>query len=750
MTFLFTLFNTTKGTSVLTHDPDGWDDVELIIRRDERFHGMFFDFSTTLGFFNNGGGREFIESVYDDLGIDEEVTIDVDIDCNESGVFETLYDGILNLASISFDRTYLRCNIEQSGITQTVLDRMDMKIDLSSTTGIDGTAFAAMTRAPYDLTLHSKLIFAESELDDNINSLHSISVLGAAQPIEKVWYQVPYALNKNELKETTTPIAYTNLDTAASVFSTQANNWFHDTTLQDPPLVPGTYNVGFDFTGTYRDSMAAALTRIVGSIGAAGIELVLFYGQDRFSASTTVLGTIAGYTTALAAFTQAISVVGSTTITINPGDKIWLMWVSQGYDVTAGVGPFPIDIRFDHSGGSDTATLTLDIDSTTPSSTCKAFAIYEAFAKIAQSITDQADAFRSNYFGRTNSQPFAEAANGCGSFTAVTTGYLIRKFTLANEPPSVSLNELFSAMNAIWNLGLNIEDGGTDQVIRVEPKNFYYNTTVLFQVANIDFLVTKVSEKRYINEIAIGYDKYRVDDINTEDEINIEQQRITLLKIIKQPIDAICSFIASGYAIEWTRRKRIDITTDWRYDKNNFVVCLNRSVDGGGAPDNLTTAEQDENYTSTTGLIDPATSYNLRISPLRNMLRWMYVVGAGLLKDAGANSIFTSGEANSSQVSTRMVDNNCPGEYNNVNIAEDADVAWDSANLEDGDVVWIPEEIDFDDALSFTDYKLARANPTRAIEYSEGSTTFLKGFILELRYKPVQGTATYKLLRENP
>lgn len=747
MTFRFTLFNTTQGTSVLTHDPNGWDEVELIIRRDERFHGMFFDFSTKLGFFNNGAGREFIESVYDGTGLEEEITIDVDIDCNDSGTFETLYDGKLNLASLEFDRTYLRCNIEQVGITQTVLDRLDTKIDLSSVTGIDGTVFAAMTRAPYDLTLHGKAIFAESEIGSLLSQQYDFDLTPAETP-PRLFMQATYALIKNELKETTSNPTYFNEDTTANGIPQQTSSPFHDTSPQSPAFVPGTYNVTYDFSGDFLDNVPGTNGRTVGDI-----TLSIAYGQSLATSTIFTLGTIAGYVQAsgTALHTEPFNFNASTTIVMNLGDKIWLIWVCASYDITSGGAgiPAPIELTVDHTTGGDTASLIIDITSTEASSTCKAFAIYEAFAKITQSITDQADPFRSTYFGRTNSQPFAEAANGCGSFTAVTTGYMIRKFLLVDEPPAMSLNELYTAMNAIWNLGLGVEDGGTDQVVRVEKRNFFYNTTVLFQVGNIDFLVTKVKEDEFINLIDIGYDKYKVDDINTEDEINVQQQRITLLKVVKEKLDALCQFIASGYAIEWTRRFRNNTTTDWRYDKDNFVICLNRSVDGGGAPDDLTTAEKNENYTSTTGLLDPATSYNLRVSPLRNMLRWIYVVGVGLLKNAGANIIFTSGEANASQVSTRMVDNNCPGEFNNVNIAEDADIAFDSANLEDGTVVWIPENVEFDAPLSLTNYKLARANPERSIEFSE-TTTFLSGFIVEIRYKPVQGTAHYTLLKENP
>lgn len=745
MNFRFTLSHT-SGTEVLTHDPEGWHDVVLSIERDLDMHGMFQNFDTNLSFFYKGGGRQFIETIYDADGIDEEIDLLVEVDCGESGIFEVLYNGRLDFSDMVQDKTFLAIDIKQDDISQLVINRKDTKIDLNAATTMEGTAIAAMNFGPYDLTLHSKTIFAESELDDDLSDLHTFSIT-TAEAVKRLWCQVPYEMIVNELKETQTPAKYTNKDTSASTHNDQTNVSFHNSGSQSPLLLPGTYDVDFDFSGTYRDNVPDAVNRIVGGIGGAGIDLALFYG-DRSDLNVFVIGNIAGYTTAAATHNIAFNFNGSTTLNLVPGDELWLIWVIHGYDITTGSGSHDVNITFDHSGGGDTANLKISIDSVVDSSTAKAWAIHEAFAKISQSITDQTDAFRSDYFGRLNSQPHSYAANGCGAFTAVTNGYQIRKFALSEHTVYMSLKDLFDAQNAIWNLGMGIEEGGSGQVIRVEPKNYFYDNTVVLQIPNISDLKTTVAADRFTSLIEIGYSRWQLEDINLLDEFCTKQQCTTFKKATENEINAICEFIASGYVIEFTRRNRFGTTADWRYDSDSFVICLNRSVDGGDIPTLLTVAEKNENLASSTGLLEPSTIYNVRISPKRNLFRWSYMLGPSLLKKPLGTIGFTAGEANHNIV-LDFIDNNCPGEFSGFPIGEDQDFSWDSGNLEDGVPVWKPIYHEFDQKLSYTDYKLIQANPRQTIEISETNGNFIKCFILEVGYKPVRGTASFRLIESN-
>lgn len=752
MTYLFTLDNDTKGVNVLTSDPKGWQDVVLNIKRDVRFLGLFYDYSVMLEFFCNGGGREYIEDVIDTLGLDEEIRLTVDVDCDNTGTFIELYTGTLNLESLNENQRTLGCNIEQNNFTNKFRNRLDVPIDLDSNTSLEGTALAAMNFGPYDLTLHSRTLTAGSELDDDLLHIESFSIGGAAQPVERLYIQVPYVMIKNELKETSDVVALGQKTAAGTTIDATNVTYFHNTEPQSPLLVPGTYNVAWDFSGTYTDDISSAQNRIVGGIAPVGedILLLLYHGPDLVTAapSVVVLGNIPGYTDATTQKQITFNFVGSTTFTMNPGDKMWLVWLINGYDITVGVGPFGVDITFDHSGGGDTANLTFDIDSTFPASTSESWCIFEAFSRVSQNITDETNPFRSDYFGRLNSQPESYGSNGCGSFTAITNGYQIRKLALADYPVQMSFNELYDAMNSVWNLGLGIETDGADDVIRVETKDHFFDNTTVFTASDPSGVTRSVFKDWIFNEIEGGYSKWEVEDINSVDEYNTQRKFANIIKKSKNTIKARSKFIAGGYAIEITRRFGLQGTKDYKYDKDNFIVCLNRSVDGGGIPDTLTVAEQDENAASIANILNDTTVYNLRISPIRNMMRWMYWFAIGLEKLTGeaANVQFIEGN---SQAEFKLTDNNCPGDFNNVLLTETSNIAWDSANLESGTVQVKPFIYEFRFPLSFTDFIAIRDNPTQTIVFDDWDGVSKKGFIMELNYEPNKGQADFVLIESN-
>jgi hypothetical protein len=72
--FRISLENDTLGKLVLKGDPIGWEDTTETLRRDERLHGVFWDYTLKLEFYC-GAGKEFIDAVILSDGIDGEITI---------------------------------------------------------------------------------------------------------------------------------------------------------------------------------------------------------------------------------------------------------------------------------------------------------------------------------------------------------------------------------------------------------------------------------------------------------------------------------------------------------------------------------------------------------------------------------------------------------------------------------------------------------------------------------------------------
>lgn len=730
MRFRFTLNNTIEGSNVLTREPKGWDKTEIVTRRDQKYHGIFREFSVKLEFYW-GGGKEYIDEIYNTQGQDALVTLTIEIDCNGSGTYEVLFNGKLNLktwrsfGNIGQKDSFTSVDIIETGITETVKERLKTKINLSELTTLDGTALSTFTYGPYDLTLHSKAI-VKSALLTTVASAPQYTEFTLFLTGSDMWAELPF--------DSTT---YDELG---------------DVIIQSAPFVSAT-TTGTTPEAVYTNTTGGTLTveldyNFIGSVVESednnrAYNLFLKYkkGTGGFAASaeTTLVTYGAKTPVGNVAMTQAVNTNGTLSLSFADTESIYIYFEFEDYNGTVPVDPF-VQMSF------TTCQIEFSTETTTASTTSKVFAIHEAGARIAQSITNQTDAFRSDYFGRTNSQPNTYTSNGCGAFTALTNGFQIRKFPIADRPVFMSMDDYYEGLNAIHNLGMSVELGGSGYVIRVEPKEYFYSANVILRIGNIPDIEVSNAENYYYNSLQVGYEKWETENLNGLDEFN-SKRRYNINVNSDKELMCLSKLVAGGYPLEIARRKLYvdEKTTDYEYDNENFIICLSREVDSGNPI--LTTAEKDENYTAVNNLISPTTSYNLRISPARNALRWNSVLSAGLIKKAGTNLKLVYNEGNGAMESEFTADT-CEGNYNNELLLENQDIQWDGVNTNNLPI-WIPEIYEFDFPLSFTDYKNIKANPTYCLEISRTNTDFIKAYILEIRYKPVNGMASFKLLRAN-
>src|SRR5690606_12171926 len=101
-------------------------------------------------------------------------------------------------------------------------------------------------------------------------------------------------------------------------------------------------------------------------------------------------------------------------------------------------------------------------------------------------------------------------------------------------------------------------------------------------------------------------------------------------------------FIAASLTIETTRRTTIKKSSDYKYDNDTFIITIN--------PEELSpesyNPELDENFDSVDNLLYSDSRYNLILTPLRNLLRWMDYLTIGLQSYLDSSIKFQSGEGN--------------------------------------------------------------------------------------------------------
>ena len=333
--------------------------------------------------------------------------------------------------------------------------------------------------------------------------------------------------------------------------------------------------------------------------------------------------------------------------------------------------------------------------------------------------------------------------NGPSGTSGQGTQVLITKvgddsWTLSsNAPMFVSFKEMMEALNCIYAVGFGMEPDpvrSNYDCVRVEPISHFYDGTSspTMLCENVDVLETDASAAGAISIFKTGYSKWEAEEANGLDEFLSRREYRTTLSSLRRTFDRQCKYIASGYAIEVSRRKLGTNTTDWRYDNDTFIICL--------TPDVADYKSESGGITDASGLLDPDSVYNYRISPARNALRWLrYLLNTytdwvtGKLKFmTGDGNFYTQGKLSSGAI-----------EAHSLNESADLDIsAYADTSTQP---IYRNEFVKFKYPLSYTDWKSIQSNRYARIGYSVNSGALQYGYIQELKYNLFEGMAEFVL-----
>jgi hypothetical protein len=704
--YRFSLIDPSGNATILDDEPIGWDASLFNIERDDFYKGLLFSYTADLEFINNG--FQIIKTAYDTHGVDYILTLKVELQCDDSFEFETVYQGASNFALYQ-DTTsdYCSCKLpfDEVGPQMILKNRESNPVNLQSNETLDGSPMTDFTYGPYDLTTHSRALVLQSQLSAKGADIDISSVVPELDFLGNISIPFPYNLEFNELP---TMQAYTNFYATGVISSSAPDSLF--TATQS-----GVHTFEYNLNGVYDELQA----------NARSYNLAISYRVNGLGTSIHNYGPVSG--SGGSHIIQAFNLTGSLVLTLSPGDTVSFYIAVSG--VTGGGANSTIDIKL-----LDGGYIKVSKETTTAATITRSFAIHEALAKLTQSIFNNQVSLYSSYYGRTNSEPQSYSKNGNGSFLAITNGYQLRGFPQVDRPIFVTLKDIFTSLNAIDCIGLGLEQkaDGTYQ-LSIEPIEKLFQGTIFLYLGNVFELNRSVAEDRFYNELEIGYEKYGTeqgtDKTNTLDAFCAQHNYLIPQRSIKRKLEAKSIYVADQYSIELTRRNRyVDKATEqWEFDEDNFLICLNRTVNGSNVPTGLNVAEKDENFSAVTNTIDPSTSYNLRISPKRNFLKWAKIVNACIYKAAGATVKFGKGLLNYTMSSSST--DQTERAYNDQPLAENASIAWDDINNQYGAPIWSPEYYEFEYPLSWTQYKLIKNNPKSCIAFSHSDGDFIKGFI---------------------
>lgn len=341
--------------------------------------------------------------------------------------------------------------------------------------------------------------------------------------------------------------------------------------------------------------------------------------------------------------------------------------------------------------------------------------VKDALNHVIRTISEKALTIQSNLLS---------VSSGNISLLGLVNGYGIRGI---DKPMVVSFKDLIDSLDALGCIGYSVGD----KYVRVERWDYFYNDEVVLEIDKPNEKSLQMDTDSIITQLTIGYKKYSTnEDINSIDSIHAERTFSTGVKGISKAVSKLCVFIADNYAIEETRRKALETTSDeFKYDENIFVFELNYSRDN-------TKYYVQTGCSNSSDLIDYTTIFNTRISPRRMAEQWKERLS---LFNTANNITFVSGKVNSSaSYKTNKTSSNVYyGDLDGIAFKEDQTITRVTPRMRS-------EVMKFKYPISRVQYQNIMANPYGLIRV-DGVDYWLK----EMQYEVTSGETEFKLIPKN-
>ena len=618
----------------INHDidePVGWDANTMELGRDADWHGIFF---TNQGdsFQFYGIAKDLLKAEYDEYGVQGQMTLVMQEDCGNG--FEEFSRGDFMFKNYEFtcgDECFVKIPLESSNEVMDLRNRINQAVDLDSNIAFDGiTALDSYNKLPTSLDLPSKAILLQDKAEWAA-ILPQTPSLSEVEPGEfdtspanfnVAWFNIVPQFETTDLSEFGT-FATDNAPNTQFICGASFYSMTKCPTLER--VVPGNNAFGsLESKAVLFDPDVNTPLLYNDASNLNNIDQV-----QTFDATLSFQGTIKTFNVDIRAF-YIIVVIKRADGTFDYLDKIKIInaqWDGSGGDISSTYWGFNSTNNFSHSGTYPNLTLNtgeylfysicgmckflntdiaLDKDmftiqftggsvllkalSKTATNTAKVYAINEVISRVAESITNNKLKVYSEYFGRVDSQPYNTSDDGDGSLAVVTDGLRLRNqenrsiavvsgvtSTLTNIF-SLCLQDLFDGLDPIHNIGMGIEVDpnrpGYNR-LRVENWKYFYNNSVIMSCIDVGKISHKAYEKEIYSTFQFGYQKWESEQYNGLDEFLTMADYRTSLSQVYNNFVKTSKFIASGYALEVTRRKTID-STDWRYDNDCFIICCKR------------------------------------------------------------------------------------------------------------------------------------------------------------------------------
>lgn len=678
-------------------DPIGYEESEVEFVRNTKSQGIITNHSSSIKFVKDG--LEFIRDVKNTYGINEFIKIHREVRHPNTDEWVKEYTGTLDLTTYSLENNTLSIKINSGETARTLRARKSAKLEIEQTESIDGVSLPELPTHGLSVSGRALKLKSLLEVDEDNQSftMHNVNKIeGQTASYSKV---VPLLVEYKSDKDVHKPVSigfsnYNFVDTSGSnpvpngVNGEVGQMFFNNEQDSGKTRVLDLHVIGtFTPSVVYSQSVLEILTKFKLSIEIYknGSDFVFDREIQLYNSET-----LADYNDTV------ISVDEEIQITLEEGESASFVLASSHH--VEGVLPgesnpdniFATDINEDIYISN--LSLAIEEDSIyDTATTTKMVLLHELGKRLVHQMIGK-DVFKSSILGRV-----ADGYTSDGEYSLIGAycGHWLRGFDkLPNnkdnkyKPFTTSWKDYTETLRAVFNISTGIETiNGIDHIV-CESMDYFYNPNIAIKLPNqVSNVKRSVASKYIYSDVEIGYEKGgEYEEVFGLDEPNGKASFVTSVKVNENVYNPLSKYRADVYGEEIQRRKqrRFNPTEDASFDKDIFLKDLTKNEYG-----TLVERMEDDDFTEVSGIFSPETAKNLRLSPVRNLLRHGADIGVAMKQYGDKYLKFGSSTANSSMVT--QLNGETTG------IAENGDIL----NSALGRRRFDPEYIEFDYPVDF-------------------------------------------------
>lgn len=717
-------------------EPVGWNDFELSMRRDDVYHGMQFEVSTgSLRFF--GIASDYLRNQKDTNGIFSNVTFIAQSACDEEG-FTSIIEGRLNFGKYKEycgNLCLIEVPFEEDGCKVTFKNRFDQKVDMDKNIGADDQT-VLVSYSQLGQTMPMPGVGLDARVEGYVAAPGDSQGSGLPAGGTDVFYIRPSYADERFNSIATGQLTGENFNNFPFPITPQLlfedkNQCFGDD-----------YVLSARLKGVYD-----AVPYITGTLDEVQANVLLWNGEGDIQFDSTNLeqqiiqASPVSMPVAFVPFDVTFNItIPNASLVDSVGVYVVLTFVTTSTTDGSPGAQVIVGATFD----TDTF-FSLSTKKLCPDTDVQYYMVHEALSRVTESITNACMRVKSSFFGRIDSQPFSFDGDGCGAFLMLTSGLKIRK--APNAKFFASAKDLIGGLNAIFNIGFTIEPDPNiagKMLLIIESVDYFYQDFEMLSLDSVNNIANELQEGWHYAKIKVGYKKWEVEEINGLNEFNSNREYRTNVETISTELDITSNIVTGSIPAEITRQQSFADSgaADTTYDNEVFAFVLDRTA--------YDYTIQQDNILNPVNIYDPASVFNFYITPVRNLMRWFKSIintypnitssTSRLFFNSGTGNFIASGQYDDANVCS----------LENSSIAENENI-WigNFANQAQATPLYKNETATFDYPLSMAQYNQIKANPYGYISYTCGqSSTPVKGFIKEIKFKPARGMANFTLRKK--